>query len=48
MVSNVPNLPSRETARICTVCEEEVSDEHLVLGYLPTPLTLAVCYDYFS
>ena len=48
MVSDVPNLPSRENARICTVCEEEVPEEHFVLGHLITPLTLAVCYDYFS
>ena len=48
MVSDVPNLPSWETSRICMVCEDEVPDQHFVVGHLLTPLTLAVCYECFS
>ena len=48
MVSGVPNLPPWPTTRICTVCEDEVPEEHYVVGHLLTPLTLAVCYECFS
>lgn len=48
MVNNMPDSPSSEASRICLVCEDEVPDEHFVVGHLLTPLTLAVCYECFS
>ena len=48
MVSDVSNLPSWEASRICLGCEDEVPDEHCVVGHLLTPLSLAVCYECFS
>jgi hypothetical protein len=48
MVNNMPDSPSSEASRICLVCEDEVPDEHFVVGHLLIPLTLAVCYECFS
>lgn len=48
MVSDAPNLPSWEASRTCLVCEDEVPEEHFVVGHLLTPLAHAVCHECFS
>ena len=48
MVNDMPGFPPWEASRLCTICDDEVHDEHFVVSHLLTPLTLAVCNECFS